>query len=168
MKRLHQGMPFSRAEHLASIYQMDQQIKKLIETSETLDRETIFIFQSDNGAASHYWGPIAGQKKWGETVAPRGCNYPYKGYKDTLYEGGTISPSFIYSTKQRYQKPKVADMFHIIDWFPTILDLAGYPTENLPTNLDGVSQRAVLDLEEYTPPRTAFIYGVLNFFDKCK
>ena len=58
-------------------------------------------------------------------------------------------------------------MIHIIDWMPTILDFAGYPKESLPTNLDGVSQRVVLDQEKYTPPREAFIYGVLNFFDGC-
>ena len=143
---------------------MDREIKKIIETSQTLDRETIFIFQSDNGAASHYYGPIPGSI-WGRTDEPRGCNYPFKGYKDTLFEGGTLSPSFIYSTKRRYQKPKVSDMIHIIDWFPTILDLAGYPKSKFPTNLDGVSQRVVLDLEVYTAPRWKFIYGVLNFFD---
>ena len=146
---------------------MDREIKKIIETSQTLDRETIFIFQSDNGAASHYYGPIPGSI-WGRTDEPRGCNYPFKGYKDTLFEGGTLSPSFIYSTKRRYQKPKVSNMIHITDWFPTILDLAGYPKSQFPTNLDGVSQRVVLDQKEYTAPRWAFIYGVLNFFDGNK
>lgn len=97
---------------------------------------------------------------------PRACNFPYKGYKNSLYEGGTLSPAFIYSTKRQFTKPRVTEMFHIIDWFPTILDFAGYKMRNLPPNIDGVSQRKVLKDETYETPRTKFIYGLINQYDQ--
>ena len=52
-------------------------------------RDTIIIFQSDNGGA-----PFKKGKR-------RACNYPYKGEKTLLTEGGTLVPSFIYSVKDR-------------------------------------------------------------------
>ena len=60
----------------------------------------------------------------------------------------------------------VTDIFHITDWFPTILDLAGFNPKKLPKNLDGKSQRVTLEKSVYEPPRTKFIYGVIDYFDK--
>jgi len=86
-----------------------------------------------------------------------------KGYKNTLYEGGTLTPSFMYSTKKQFPKNRVNSIFHIIDWFPTILDLAGFQIKNL-ENLDGVSQTVTFRNKFTQKPRTSFIYGLLNEF----
>jgi arylsulfatase A-like enzyme len=93
----------------------------------------------------------------------RACNYPYRGYKNTLYEGGTLSPAFLYSTKQKFPRKRVNSIFHIIDWFPTILNFAGFKkTEFL--EIDGVNQMFALKHKYYKNPRKNFIYGVLNEF----
>ena len=130
--------------------------KALVRDAQKFSRETIFIFQSDNGGATH---KFRGKRE----AVQRACNYPYKGYKNTLYEGGTISPAFIYSTKRTFARKRVNDVLHIIDWFPTIMDLAGFNVSAL-THIDGVSQKNVLQKKYYTPPRRNFIYGVLNEF----
>ena len=161
MRELHPTTEVSRLEHLATVYHMDIQIEQLVEESKTFERETIFIFQSDNGGAT--------QKFRGKrTKEMRSCNYPYKGYKNTLYEGGTISPSFIYSTKTKFARNRVNSVFHVMDWFPTILDFAGAKYRKL-THIDGVSQRPTLRSKFNPKPRENFIYGLLNeFVDETK
>ena len=47
MRQLHPDTEFSRLEHLATIYHMDLNLDRLVKLSQTFDRETIFIFQSD-------------------------------------------------------------------------------------------------------------------------
>ena len=89
---------------------------------------------------------------------------PMKGYKNTLYEGGTLSPAFVFSTKQTFARTRVNNLIHIVDWFPTILDFAGISNKNM-SNLDGVSQKPVL-LNRYPGKvRKGFMYGLVNDFD---
>ena len=145
----------TRLENLAAVKAIDNQMAKILEVAEKLDRETIVIFQSDNGGTSSYLDD-------GKRSA-RGCNFPYKGFKSTLFEGGTLSPSFIYSTKQRFPNREVSSMLHITDWFPTILWFARI---NLPDNLDGVNQqihiRTVLHIGYSASPRFLRFQNVEN------
>lgn len=105
-------------------------MEKILKSVESQDRETIVIFQSDNGGTSSFL-------ESGKRTA-RGCNFPYKGYKSTLFEGGTLSPSLIYSTKTRFVNREISSMVHITDWFPTILWFARI---QIPKNIDGVNQQ---------------------------
>ena len=105
-------------------------MEKILKSVESLDRETIVIFQSDNGGTSSFL-------ENGKRTA-RGCNFPYKGYKSTLFEGGTLSPSLIYSTKTRFVNREISSIVHITDWFPTILWFARI---HIPKNIDGVNQQ---------------------------
>ena len=70
MRYLHPNTGEARLEHLATIYHMDIRIKEIVELAKTLKRETIFIFQSDNGGAT--------QKFPAEETTMRACNFPYK------------------------------------------------------------------------------------------
>ena len=88
----------------------------------------------------------------------------YKGYKNTLYEGGTLSPAFLYSTKNKFARTRVNNLVHIVDWFPTILDFAGISPKNY-DNLDGVSQKPVLINRYPGKVRKGFMYGLVNDFD---
>ena len=72
MAKLHPNTEFSRLEYLATIYHMDLRIKNIVNEAKKFKRETIFIFQSDNGGAT--------QKFRGKRVEEmRACNFPYKG-----------------------------------------------------------------------------------------
>ena len=66
---------------------VDIEMRQLVKTIEEKNeaRDTIIIFQSDNGGVSF----IKGKR--------HGCNYPFKGEKTLLTEGGTRVPSFAYS-----------------------------------------------------------------------
>jgi arylsulfatase A-like enzyme len=82
---------------------------------------TLILFSSDNG------GPAPGRVT---------SNGPLRASKGTLYEGGTRVPAF--ATWDGHIKPGtvVNQPLHIVDWYPTLLKLAGATLEQkLP--LDG-------------------------------
>ena len=57
-----------------------------------------------------------------------GKNGPLRGTKATLLEGGTKVDAFVYSPildGLGVTGRAVSDLFHVSDWFPTILDMAG-------------------------------------------
>ena len=84
-----------------------------------LDQNTVVIFFSDNGGLS-----TRGGKRFGP-----GCNLPLRASKGWLYEGGVREPTIIRAPGITQpgsvsHKPMVS-----MDFFPTMLDLAGLPTQ---------------------------------------
>ena len=106
MKKAHGGTG-NRLLTFAAIRQTDDYIRRLEAELRTLERETVILFHSDNGGTEH------------------GCNYPYKGGKTMLTEGGTLSPAFVYKTHSVQPVKRSNAMIHITDWFPTLLRFAG-------------------------------------------
>ena len=75
-----------------------------LENTGLLDN-TIIVFTSDNG------GPI-----------PSGAsNYPLRGSKYTLWEGGTRSSAFVYSSMFENKGTINKELIHVVDWIPTLL-----------------------------------------------
>ena len=96
---------------------VDDSVGKLLDKIEELklDKNTVVIFFSDNGGLS-----TLGR------IGP-GCNKPLRAGKGWLYEGGIREPTIIRApgiTKQGSIsiKPMIS-----MDFFPTMLDLAGLP-----------------------------------------
>lgn len=87
-------------------------------------KDTVLIFSSDNG----------GQ------VTVGGNNWPLRGWKASLWEGGIRSVGFVNS--KLIQKPGRIHrgLTHVSDWFPTLAHLAGASVEAIP--LDGINQWA--------------------------
>ena len=75
-----------------------------------------------------------------------------------LSEGGTLVPSFIYSVKETIPKRIYSGLFHITDWFPTILSFAQLPAKE---NIDGIDQSQSLTNSTVSNPRKSIIYGIL-------
>lgn len=71
---------------------------------------TYILFASDNGGC-----PTAG-----------GRNYPLRGTKGSLFEGGTKVEAFIYSPllSSKVQGSTYSNLFHVSDWLPTVLSMA--------------------------------------------
>ncbi len=133
----------SRRRFAASVTHMDDGIGKVVAAlKETHQREnTIILFMSDNGA----------QKSWPKAVRERlyngkykdvshnvlGNNYPLRGWKDELYEGGIRTPAFI--NWPGHLKPGEINIpTKWTDWFPTFLSLAGSSREEIQhLHLDG-------------------------------
>jgi len=89
---------------------------------------TILIFSSDNG----------GQ------VRAMGLNWPYRGGKGTMFEGGSKVVGFVNSPTIRSSPKQTTNaLIHSSDWYPTFLRLASnasYPSSPKFSWLDGMDQ----------------------------
>ncbi|XP_064601366.1 arylsulfatase B-like [Liolophura sinensis] len=122
---------------------MDEAVGNITRALEStgLMENSVIIFTTDNG------GPIVGGAN----------NFPLRGEKKTLWEGGTKGSAFVYSKnfmkKTHYTN---TEMIHAVDWFPTILHLAGGTPD--PT-IDGVNQWATVS-EGAPSARNEFVYNI--------
>jgi len=114
-------------------------VTKALEAASILD-ESIVIVTSDNG------GPI---DKTVSTDAIGSSNFPFRGGKHSIWEGGIRAVCFMWAgthtalrTAPWYGAP-FEGMFDAADWLPTLLDASGLngngPSPN-GLSLDGVSQ----------------------------
>eukprot|EP01084_Bolivina_argentea_P025305 47050_1 len=75
---------------------------------------TLIVFSSDNGAPVGSCG---------------GYNYPLKGSKSTIWEGGTRLTAFIYGTPDiipsDLRGKNYSQLMHTVDWYATFLEAAG-------------------------------------------
>ncbi|CAG5102401.1 Oidioi.mRNA.OKI2018_I69.chr1.g283.t1.cds [Oikopleura dioica] len=111
-------------------------------------KDTLLIITSDNG----------GQTREGAS------NWPLRGKKGNIFEGGIRSRAFVHSPKlpESLKGKSFPYVMHVTDWLPTLLRSAGceVPPETLP--LDGVAQ----DLFHLRPvPKRSHL---LNFMDPLK
>eukprot|EP01083_Nonionella_stella_P219711 786751_1 len=113
---LYENGPFAdnnnRLTFQAQTTTADDTIRDIIEylKRSQLWLNTLVIITSDNGAKRHF-----------------GDNAPYRGFKNTSWEGGVKVPGFItggyLNEKQRGKNLNYP--MHIIDWYPTLLSVAG-------------------------------------------
>lgn len=74
---------------------------------------SVIIFSTDNG------GPAAGFN------LNAASNWPLRGVKNTLWEGGVRGAGLIWSPLIDRPKRVSGRMMHITDWLPTILAIVG-------------------------------------------
>ena len=71
---------------------------------------TVLILSTDNG---------------GDVNENCGNNWPLRGWKHSLWEGGMGAVGFINSTLLKAAGARRNELMHISDWFPTLVNLAG-------------------------------------------
>lgn len=125
----------NNATYAAMIKKLDESIgsifAKLKETG--LDENTILVFMADNGGIS--WDD---KSKLGRTTS----NYPLKGGKAMVYEGGIRVP-LIFWQKDKIKNGQWCDIpVDCNDIFPTFLQFAGQNTDHL--KIDGQSLKPLL------------------------
>ncbi|XP_025088345.1 arylsulfatase I-like [Pomacea canaliculata] len=86
-----------------------------------------------------------------------GSNWPLRGAKHTLWEGGTRGKGFVFS-KNLFKKTGTVynGLMHIVDWFPTLMTLVKGET---PPGMDGVSQWESIVNNEASR-RKEFVYNI--------
>ena len=121
------SMSSSRKLFAASVSHMDSGIGEIIDA---LDRSghrqnTLVLFISDNGgqlnwhSTTHYYGKYADKPH-----QVLGNNFPLRGWKTDLYEGGIRVPAIL--NWPGYLEAGVIDVpIHIADWLPSLCYLAG-------------------------------------------
>ena len=105
------ALPEPRRTFAGMVAVMDECVGQIVAAldGEKMRADTLIIFSSDNG---------------GNAPGKVSDNTPLRGGKHTLYEGGVRVPAFaVWPGKI---KPSVVNApLHMVDWFPTLLALAG-------------------------------------------
>ena len=133
---------FSRnaAKMYGMVANLDENMGRLMRLlkSESLDRDTILIFMTDNGTA-------AGAQLDKQGFVRAGYNAGMRGKKTSPYEGGHRVPFFLrWPGGGLYGGRDVPELAAHLDVLPTLADLCGLECPNeMPT--DGVSLRPLLE-----------------------
>ncbi|MGZ0655753.1 sulfatase-like hydrolase/transferase [Coraliomargarita sp. W4R72] len=131
----------------AMIRRLDRNIGRLLENVDKLGlrENTLIVFSSDNG-------PQFGEEA-GSSLDRFNCQL--HGSKGSTYEGGIRVPAVMRWPAGLDPKQTCGDaFFHMTDWLPTILSLAGIENPK-DIKLDGVDQSAVLrgEVPAHNPKR---------------
>lgn len=81
---------------------------------------TVIVFASDNGANV----ATCGSDGLLYNRLQAGSNYPLRGGKRSIFEGGIKSVAFIHSPLITSPRRKTNKLIHVTDWFPTFEDIA--------------------------------------------
>ncbi|PVD35492.1 hypothetical protein C0Q70_02455 [Pomacea canaliculata] len=88
-----------------------------------------------------------------------GNNFPLRGGKVTVWEGGTRAAAFLHGWGLQKTGSRYNGMMHAVDWFPTIITAAGGEVKD--KDIDGMSMWEAIST--FGPsPRTEFIYNLDN------
>ncbi|KAK4315305.1 hypothetical protein Pmani_013476 [Petrolisthes manimaculis] len=127
---------------LGMVSAMDDAVGRVVETlrSTGLADNTLIVFSSDNGGTSP------------------GVNLPLRGYKGSLWEGGTRVPALIHGSMLSNTPRLHSQLFHVTDWHATLLEAAEAPP--LVNKNDGFSQWEALRSGQTLSPRESHIYNL--------
>ncbi|XP_060530121.1 arylsulfatase I-like [Cylas formicarius] len=141
-----------RRKYAAMMTRLDSSVGQVVEAlkNKSMLENSIIVFTTDNG------GPAAGFN------LNAASNYPLRGVKNTLWEGGVRGAALVWSPliEKPYRISK--QMMHIVDWLPTILDAASYNISNL-RNLDGLSIWEALS-QNRTSPRNEILHNIDDIY----
>ncbi|XP_077553325.1 arylsulfatase B-like [Haemaphysalis longicornis] len=126
---------------------MDESVGAVIKAlqDEGVLNNSIVVFISDNGGTSI--GPHS----------TRSFNWPLRGTKLSLWEGGCRVPGFLWSPLLVKQGRVSQQLMHITDWLPTLYRAAGGNPDLL--HVDGIDMWRQLSLD-LPSPRTEILYNI--------
>lgn len=99
----------------AVLSKLDDSVGEVVEAlrEKNMLENSIIVFTTDNG------GPAAGFN------INAASNYPLRGVKNTLWEGGVRGAGLIWSPLLKKESRVSEQMMHVSDWFPTLIEAAG-------------------------------------------
>jgi arylsulfatase A len=136
----------SNTVYAAMLKSVDESVGRIMRKLDELhlaDR-TLIVFTSDNGGAVHFGKP------------PATCNSPLRMGKGYAYEGGLRVPLLVKMPGVTRAGSVCDTPVVTMDFFPTLLELAGAEASASRTALDGVSFVPLLRGAAMTPHRELF------------
>jgi arylsulfatase A-like enzyme len=108
----YEKLPKQRRTFAGMVAALDEAVGQIVEAidKKKMTKDTLLLFSSDNGGVQP------------DEVA---SNVPLRGGKATLYEGGVRVPAFACWQGQIPAKTVVNEPIHVVDWYPTLVRLAG-------------------------------------------
>jgi len=147
-EELYEDVPDShRQTYLGMVTAMDDAVGEVVAALKETDmfENTVIVFLSDNGGPTGSGGGHAAN------------NWPLRGSKGTLWEGGTRTPAFLHQPGVLAPR-KEQGLMHVTDWLPTLLEAVGIEP---PIDIDGISHwKAFRDGGELA--RTEMLYNFKN------
>jgi arylsulfatase A-like enzyme len=137
------------ATYAAEVVRLDKEVGRILKSLDDikLADNTIVIFTSDHGATFEKLSKFA--------PIYHDSNYPFRGQKRTLWEGGMRVPGVIRWPRHVPSGVESHDIMHMCDLFPTILAAVGaQPDEKW--HVDGRNMLDVITGKEKAPDRTLY------------
>lgn len=143
--------------------EMDEQVGRVVaalKEDPAVYDNTVIVFSSDNGAPhsgddiDHPEQVTPGSPPW------LARNFPYRGDKTRIWEGGVRVPGFVTSPllPEAVRGTESSELFHVTDWLPTLVALAGGSTQRN-RELDGHNVWQSIATGQPSP-RTEVLYNV--------
>ena len=79
----------------------------------------------------------------GGIPAHGGYDWPLRGHKGSLWEGGVRGVGFVHGKMLQRTGIKCKELFHVTDWYPTLLYLAGEFISFLPFFINNFNTRPI-------------------------
>ncbi|XP_033733067.1 LOW QUALITY PROTEIN: arylsulfatase B-like [Pecten maximus] len=119
-----------RKIYAGMVVAMDQAIGEIVSAFQVkgIWNNTLLIFSTDNGGLVKHGG---------------GSNWPLRGFKGSLWEGGIRGVAFAHGDVLGRSQVVSRDLMHVSDWYPTLVGLAG-GSLNGTQPLDGIDQWKML------------------------
>ena len=147
-------MNADRRTYSGMVSSLDHSVASVVTALKDADlyNNSVIIFVSDNGGHIHdrYTG---GREGCGAS------NYPLRGDKNTLWEGGTRTPAFVHSPLLERSGYVNHEMIHITDWLPTLVHLGGASSGGDDDPLDGFNQWDTISAGEPSA-RNEIVYNI--------
>ncbi|KAK4886995.1 hypothetical protein RN001_003266 [Aquatica leii] len=117
---------YNRRRFAGVLTKMDESVGKVVQVLQknNMLKNSIIIFSSDNGGPANGFNLNAAS------------NWPLRGVKNTLWEGGVKAAGFLWSPLIREKQRVALQMMHISDWLPTLYHAAGGDVKDL-SEIDG-------------------------------
>ncbi|XP_075534046.1 arylsulfatase B-like [Dermacentor variabilis] len=145
VKKFDHIRDMGRRMHAAMVSALDESVGRVFEAlrKRRVLEDTVVAFLSSGG---------------GDAFEPAaGSNWPLRGSKGSLWEGGTRTAALLWSTK--VTRPRVAtQLAHVTDWLPTLYSAAGGDITDLGA-IDGKDLWTVL-VDDRPSPRTEILYNI--------
>jgi len=128
----------SRKQYAAAVSHMDHGVGRIVEALDRmgLRENTLILFMSDNGGQESWQSETEYRGKYADKPHKvLGNNYPLRGWKGDLYEGGVRVPALI-NWPEKLTARSFDYPIHATDWFPALAGLTG---SKIPSGLDGMN-----------------------------